>query len=44
MPLSDHQHDILACAVNERLFEIGLDDELPYEADNGGEQSRPGTV
>jgi hypothetical protein len=33
MPLSDHQCDILACAVNERLAELGLSRELPYAAD-----------
>ena len=33
MPLSDPQHDILACAVNETLAELGLGGELPYAAD-----------
>lgn len=36
MPLTSHQHDVLACAVNERLVELGLGEELPYEVDQGG--------
>jgi len=31
MPLSPHQHDVLACAVNERLDELDLDEHVPYE-------------
>ena len=35
MPLTSHQHDVLACAVNERLTELGIDEQLPYEGDQG---------
>ena len=30
MPLDDHQYDILAHAVNERLGELGLRRDVPY--------------
>ena len=30
MPLDDHQYDILAHALNERLAELGLPRDVPY--------------
>ena len=35
MPLSSHQHDVLAYAVNERLTELSMGEGLPYEGDRG---------
>lgn len=37
MPLSSHQHDVLACAVNERLGELDIP-ELPYEGDQSSDR------
>lgn len=30
MPLDPYQHDVLACAINERLEELQLDGHLTY--------------
>ena len=33
-PPDDHEHDVLALALNERFFELGLDHPVPYAADH----------
>ncbi len=34
LTVSDHEHDVLAVALNERFFELGRDHPVPYSRDN----------
>jgi hypothetical protein len=31
MPFTPQQHDVLACAMNECLMELGSEERVPYE-------------
>ena len=41
MPLDDHQYDILAHALNERLGELGLPRDVPYTRPDPSCRRRP---